>query len=156
VSIQPVTSEIASNLGLKELNGVLVSSVTPGSAADRAGVKPGDMIVAMNGQSTNNSNELRNRVAATAPGTEVTLTLFRSGSEQQVKATLGELTQESAQTQQGGGPATGGGGKFGLSVQPLTPNDAAQLGLPANTRGALVQSVEPGGPVRTRGYSPGT
>src|SRR5207244_900176 len=69
VSIQPMTSDIAANLGLKDVNGVLVSAVTPGSAADRAGVKAGDVIVAMNGQPTNNSNELRNRVAATAPGT---------------------------------------------------------------------------------------
>src|SRR4051812_38779496 len=56
VSIQPVSSDIATSLGLKDVRGVLVSSVTPGSAADKAGIKSGDVILAMNGQPTNSSN----------------------------------------------------------------------------------------------------
>jgi serine protease Do len=151
VSIQPVSSDIATSLGLKDVRGVLVSSVTPGSAADKAGIKSGDVILAMNGQPTNSSNDLRNRVAATTPGSEVTLTLFRNGSEQQVKANVGELTPESARNQQGGTPQSESGGKFGLSARPLTSDDASQLGLPPNTHGALVQSVEPGSPAADAG-----
>src|SRR6266853_50830 len=71
VSIQPVTSDIAANLGMKDVRGVLVSAVTPGSPAERAGIKTGDLILALNGQPTNSSNELRNRIAGTSPGTEV-------------------------------------------------------------------------------------
>ena len=78
--------EIATGLGLKESNGVLVSGVSPGSPADRAGIKTGDVITAINGQSTNDGNDLRNRIASTPPGTEVTLTLMRDGKERQVKA----------------------------------------------------------------------
>src|SRR5207245_1024687 len=66
VTIQPVTSDIATSLGFKEARGVLVSGVTPGSPAERAGIKTGEVILAMNGQATNNANELRNRVAGTA------------------------------------------------------------------------------------------
>jgi S1-C subfamily serine protease len=155
VSIQPVTSDIAASLGLKDVRGVLVSSTGPGSAAERAGIKAGDVIVALNGQATNNSNELRNRIAAMAPGTEVTLTVFRNGSEQQMKATLGELTPESAQNSTGGGQEPTGGGKFGLSVRGLTGDDAAQLGLPKTTRGAVVESVDEGGAAAEAGIQPG-
>jgi len=156
VSIQPVTSDIAANLGMKDVRGVLVSAVTPGSPAERAGVKTGDLILALNGQPTNSSNELRNRIAGTSPGTEVTLTLFRNGSEQQVKATLGDLTLESAQNRLSGSAHGGESGRqFGLSVQALTADDAAQLGLPRNTRGVLVQSVDPAGPAAEAGIQPG-
>jgi len=156
VSIQPVTSDIAANLGMKDVRGVLVSAVTPGSPAERAGIKTGDLILALNGQPTNSSNELRNRIAGTSPGTEVTLTLFRNGSEQQVKATLGDLTLESAQNRLSGSAHGGESGRqFGLSVQALTADDAAQLGLPRNTRGVLVQSVDPAGPAAEAGIQPG-
>jgi len=155
VSIQPVTSDIAASLGMKEVRGVLVSAVTPGSPAERAGIKTGDLILALNGQPTNSSNELRNRIAGTPPATEVTLTVFRNGSEQQVKATLGELTLQSAQNRLSGSGPGGSGGQFGLSVQPLTADDAAQLGLPRNTRGVLVQSVDASGPAAEAGIQPG-
>ena len=127
VGIQPVTPEIAAGLGLKESNGVLVSSVSSGSAADRAGIKAGDVITAINGQSTNDGNDLRNRIASTPPGTEVTLTLMRDGKERQVKATLGELTAEATRNQPSGGEPGVSGGQLGL--RPLTSDDAAQLGL---------------------------
>jgi serine protease Do len=156
VAIQPMTSDIAANLGLKEVRGVLVSGVTPASPAERAGLKTGDVIAAINGQPINDSNELRNRVASTAPGTDVTLTVIRNGKEQPVKAVLGELTPESARNQQSGSaPGDGGGGKLGLGVQPMTPDDAAQLGLPRNTTGLLVESVDPSGPAAEAGIQSG-
>src|SRR5206468_964490 len=81
VAIQPMTSDIAAKLGMKELRVVLVSGVTPASPAERAGLRTGDVITAINGQPINDSNELRNRVASTAPGTDVTLTVIRNGKE---------------------------------------------------------------------------
>jgi serine protease Do len=154
VTIQPVTSDMAAALGLKEARGVLVSGVAPGSPAERAGIKTGDVILALNGQPVNDGNELRNRVAGNPPGTEVTLTIFRDGKEQQVKATLGELTPEAARNKQSG-PDRGGGGQLGISVQPLTPEDAARLGLPQNTKGVLVQAIDPAGPAADAGIQPG-
>jgi serine protease Do len=153
VTIQPVTSDIAASLGMKDATGVLVSGVIPGSPADKAGIKTGDVIVALNGQATNSSNDLRNRVAAAPPGTEVTLTVLRNGKEQQMKVALGELTPEAARSQSNSGQ--GGGGGLGIGVLPLAPDDAVQLGLPRNTQGLLVQTVDPAGPAADAGIRAG-
>jgi S1-C subfamily serine protease len=76
---------------------VVVSQVQPGSAAERAGIKQGDVITALNGVAVNDPNTFRNQVASTPPGTEVTLTITRDGREQQVRATLGEFTPQAEQ-----------------------------------------------------------
>src|SRR6185503_14611258 len=128
VGIQPVTSDLAASLGLKEARGVVVNSLTPEGPAEKAGIKPGDVIVKFNGKEVNDANELRNAVAANEPGTEVSLTLLRSGNQQDVKVRLATLTPEAAQAQQPDG-AEGGSGKLGLSVRPITPEIAGQLGL---------------------------
>ncbi len=91
VSVQPVTSDIAKSVNLSEARGVIVGQVQPDSAAARGGLRQGDIITALNGEAVNESNELRNRVANTPPGTEITLTILRDGGEQQLRATLGEL-----------------------------------------------------------------
>jgi len=92
VSVQPVTTDIARSLNLPEARGVIVGEVQPNSAASRAGLKTGDIITALNSEPVNESNELRNRVANTQPGTEITLTIRREGGEQQIRATLAELS----------------------------------------------------------------
>ena len=68
VTVQPVTSDMAESLGLKQVGGAIVSSVTPGSAADHAGLKRGDVIESFNGQPVHDINTLRNRVAEAGPG----------------------------------------------------------------------------------------
>ncbi|HXG84056.1 MAG TPA: Do family serine endopeptidase [Pyrinomonadaceae bacterium] len=91
-TIEPVTTDIAKSLNMPEARGVIVGGVQPDSAAARAGLRQGDIITAFNGELVNESNELRNRVANTPPGTEITLTVLREGGEQQIRATLGELS----------------------------------------------------------------
>ena len=91
VTVQPVTSDLASNVGLVDVRGALVSSVQPGGPADRAEVRRGDVIVALNGSPISDSNALRNHIANTPPGNEITLTLFRDNREQQVRVKLAEL-----------------------------------------------------------------
>jgi len=91
VTIQSLTSEAIARLGLQNARGALVNSVVSGGPAERAGVQPGDVITAFNGNAIGDPNSLRNAVAATAPGTQVGLTLWRNGREQQVRLTLGEL-----------------------------------------------------------------
>ena len=78
----------------KDARGVLVGQVQPGSPADRAGIKKGDIITAFNGVGISDPNTLRNQIAATPPGTEVMLTILRDGQQQQVRATLGEFTPQ--------------------------------------------------------------
>jgi serine protease Do len=156
VGIQPVTNELASSLGLKDVRGILINSVTPGGPADHAGLKRGDVILKLNGKDVKDSNVLRNEVAGTAPGTDVTLTILRSGQQQDVRLKLGELTAETAraQEQQGGGGAEGGS-RLGITVTPLTPDVARQLGLRASTQGVVIESVDPSGPGGQAGLQPG-
>ena len=154
VGIQPVTSDLAASLGLKEARGILISSVTPGGPAEKAGLKMGDVILKLNGKDVNDSNELRNTVAAMPPGTEVTLTILRDGKQQDVRVRLGELTPETARgQQQGGGGDTGA--RLGISVVPLTPDLAAQLGLRRGTQGLVIQDVDPSGPAAQAGLQMG-
>jgi Do/DeqQ family serine protease len=90
-------SEPAKALGINESKGVVVAQVQPGGAADRAGLKKGDVITSFNGVEVNDPNTFRNQVAGTAPGTEVTLNILRDGREQQVRAKLGEFTPQTEQ-----------------------------------------------------------
>jgi Do/DeqQ family serine protease len=97
ITVVKVNSELAQQLKLKEAKGLMVAQVQPGGAAERAGIRKGDVITAFNGTEVTEANVFRNAVAGTPPGTEVTLTIVRDGREQQIKATLGEFT---AQTEQ--------------------------------------------------------
>jgi Do/DeqQ family serine protease len=85
VTVQPVTSDLASSLGLSDVRGALISSVQQGGPANRAGVQRGDVILALNGSPVADSNALRNQIANTEPGSEVTLTILRDKREQQIR-----------------------------------------------------------------------
>jgi serine protease Do len=155
VGIQPVTSDIASSMGLKEVRGVLINSVTPGGPADKAGLKTGDVILRLNGKDENDPNVLRNEIAGTAPGTAVTLTIMRNGQEQQLHVTLGNLSTGEAlakEQQNEGGANTS---KLGITVQPLTPGLAQQLGLRSGTQGVVVTEIDPNGPAAQAGIQQG-
>ncbi len=91
ITIRPVTADIAASMGLQDVRGALVYAVGNGSPAERAGLKPGDVITAFNGAPLNDTNSLRNSVAASQPGTEVTLTITRERQSQELRVTLGEL-----------------------------------------------------------------
>lgn len=160
VGIQTITEDLAKTLDLKENKGVIVGSITPGSAAEKAGVKRGDVITAINGEKIEDGNALRNKVAATAPGTEITLTILRDGKEQELKATLDEFQPEKAQNQtdEEGNSAPGKStqeGKLGLDLQPLTPELAKRLELPADTKGLVVTDIDPEGPAAAEGIVKG-
>ena len=156
VTVQSITSDLASSLGLVDVRGALVSSVQPGSPAERAGVRRGDVIVGFNGTPVTDSNSLRNQVASTQPGTEVTLTISRDNREQQVRVTLGEL---SANRSNAAGDNSSGGlsdtGKLGIRVEPLTPEVASRLNLPSGAQGLVVTDVDAVGPAAEAGIREG-
>jgi serine protease Do len=159
VFVQAVTEEIAQSMGLKEARGVIIGSVQKGSAAEKAGLKSGDVITAFNGNAVSDANELRNLVAATQPGTDAALTILREGREQQLKVTLGELTASSdggsRDEGEGGGGEQSEGGKLGLIVVPLTPEIASRLHLPEDKQGLVVNGVDPSGPAAEAGIQQG-
>ena len=94
IVVLEIPSEEATKLGVTQGPGVVVYQVQSGSGADRAGLRQGDVITGLNGQPVTDPNTFRNAIAATPPGTEVTLTVKRGGNEQQVRATLGEFTPQ--------------------------------------------------------------
>jgi serine protease Do len=157
ITVRRVDSDLAASLGMSEAKGVLVNSVRPGSAAERAGIHQADVITAIDGSPTNDTNAFRNRIASMAPGTEVTLTVLRDNREQKIRATLGEFSPETAQAgqQNDTAPNAQGGGKLGVSVVPLTPEIAEQLNLRPGTQGVVVDSVDPAGPAVTAGIQRG-
>ena len=155
---QDVTADIAQSLGLRDVRGVIVRSVQPGSAAERAGLRRGDVITALNGQPVTDSNSFRNRIAGTQPGGEVTLTVTREGREQQLRATLAELpATANAREREGGGNTPGAqpSGRLGITAEPLTPETARQMELPVNTQGLVVTAVDPDGPAADAGLRQG-
>jgi serine protease Do len=155
VAVQYINSDLASSLGLKEVKGVLVNSVNSAGPADRAGLKSGDVILRFNSTPINDVNALRNTVASSSPGTDVTLDILRNGKEQQLHVKLGEFNPK-------GNPATNDSsdngnqsGHLGIQAEPLTPELAAQLGVPRNTQGLVVDSVDPAGPAAQADIQPG-
>jgi len=156
VGVQSMTSDLAAGLGIKGVRGVVINSVVSGGPADRAGLKTGDVITAINGVPVNDSNALRNTIASTAPGTDLTLTVLRNGSEHQIHAKLGELTADNARGSSG---SSGGGssdsGRLGLSLTPLTPEIASQLGIRRGAQGVVVDSVDPNGAAARAGIEEG-
>jgi serine protease Do len=153
VTVQNVTSDIASSLKLADVRGALISGVEPGGAAARAGLRQGDVVVALDGEKLSDSNALRNRIAATRPGTKVALEVVRDGSTQTLQATLDELKPARAQAgSRDDESATGG---YGLTVAPLTPDMAKELELTKRNDGVVVQNVDPDGPGAAAGLQQG-
>ena len=99
VTVQPMTSDLAASLGLKQTTGAIVSSVQSGSAADHAGVKRGDVIKSFNGQDVQDTNTLRNRVASATPGSNAALVVIRDGSERTLTVKLDEVAASTERAQ---------------------------------------------------------
>ncbi|MCK0510097.1 DegQ family serine endoprotease [Aromatoleum buckelii] len=130
VTIQSMTRELAQSFGLAEPKGALVSNVEAGSAADKAGIKAGDVVLGVNGTQIEDSGDLPRIIGDKRPGTEVKLELWRDGRTRTVTATLGEMRSEAVAEGRGepGGPqGEDAGGKLGLVIRPLTAEEAAQL-----------------------------
>ena len=118
-----------------------------GGPADEAGLRQGDVIEALNGRPVSDSNELRNSIAATAPGTSVELTVRRDGQSVDVTATLGEVESRTADRLDAGEPDASGG--LGLALAPITPEDTERLG--EDVSGLMVADVLPGSPAERAG-----
>jgi serine protease Do len=154
VAIQPVTREIADSLGLKRAEGALVADVSKGGPAEKAGLRPGDVILRFNGQTVDDTHRLPGLVADTKIGSTAELAIYREGHEQTIKAEVALLRPQEAANRHPEAPASEPG-SLGLVLSPLTPETRAELGLDANEQGVLVRGVDPASDAADRGIAPG-
>lgn len=160
VNIQNLTDDMSKALGISTTEGVLISGVQSGSSAEKAGLKRGDVITAINGEKVEDRNVLRNKVAGTQPGTEIKLSILRDGKEEEITATLDEVkSPENAGGQDSDQPGKPSGnsenGKLGVTLTPVTPQLAKQFNLPSDSEGMVVSNVDPNGVAATAGVARG-
>jgi Do/DeqQ family serine protease len=145
VTIGPVTQELAQQFKVPDTSGAFVQDVSKGGPADRAGVKPGDLIRKFNGRNINDASDLLAMVASVDPGSEVTLAILRNGEPLSLKAKLDERAANlGLKASERKAPSEGT--LRGISVQELTPGVRKQLELPADVHGVVVGNVDPSSP----------
>lgn len=136
VTIQEVTQALAQNFGLKSPAGALVSSVQKDSAAAKAGIEPGDVIVKFNGKEINGSADLPPLVSSLKPNTQATLEVWRDGKSRQVAVTVGAIEDKAVVA--ANDKADLGKARLGIAVRPLLPEEMRDGSLP---NGLVVQDV---------------
>ena len=138
VVIDGVSRQLAQALGLGSARGALVSAVQKGGAADAAGVRPGDIITAVDGHEVQRASDLPRLVGAIHPGTRVALQVFRLGSSTSLQVTVGSWSDK-APVAAPGKPSAAARSPLGVGVVDLNQEQLAQLGLRG---GVLVESVD--------------
>ena len=151
VQIQNVDRDSAKALGLPRSGGALVNSVSPDSAAEKAGVKVGDVILAFNGNEVVGSSDLPPLVGLTPPGTKAQLSVFRNGKTMEMPIVVGELPQDSS-AKTSASPKAATGNKLGLVVEDLTAEQRQQLSL--KNEGVVITRVD-GTAARRAALQPG-
>jgi serine protease Do len=143
VMIQDLTPDLANAFKLDRTTGALVGDVTPGSPADKAGLKSGDVIVAMNGQPIADATQLKLRVAEAGPSTNVQFTINRNGETQTIDASLGQLPGEKLAKAKFDRSTARKESLAGVGVADLDRNTREQLNVPDEVKGAVITEVEP-------------
>jgi serine protease Do len=127
--------------------GITISSVVPGSPAERAGLKVGDTIVSVDGKTVKNGDELVNDIANRKPGSKVALGYYRSGKKDQADVTVADraklFASQLGNEEEGGPSSAPKQSKLGVNVRDLTPEMADRLNVPSG-QGVIVQDVKPG------------
>jgi serine protease Do len=150
VQIQPVTSEVADALGLKQAAGALVTEPQSGSPAEKAGVKAGDVITSLDGAAVKDSRELAQKIGTMSPGSSVKLGIIRDGNSQTIDVTLSLMQNQQradaspGSDQQDGAPSP----RLGLSIAPARTAGAGDQGV-------VVTAVDPDGPAAETGIKVG-
>ncbi|MBS0302205.1 MAG: PDZ domain-containing protein, partial [Proteobacteria bacterium] len=131
VTIQQVNQDFADSFKLPKPEGALVAQVTKGSAADKAGLKPGDVILSANGQTIVDSGDLPASIALAKPGEKLHMNIWRDGHNDEITATLQGTKASGDETAQSG---QADGGKLGLALRPLQPQEQRE----AHVKGGLL------------------
>jgi serine protease Do len=156
--IQDVTPALAKAFKVPDTGGAVIREVEPGSPAARAGLQPGDVVVAVDNTPVPDSNSFKLRVSRTPPGTPLHMKVLRDGSPRDITVTPIKRPETTAKEQGSDNTAPEGGTPTalrGLAVDNLTPDIALQLRLPANVTGVVVTDVEPGSPAADAGVRSG-
>jgi serine protease Do len=154
---QELTPDMAKEFNISNGHGVLVAQVEPNTPAAKAGLKVGDVITEVNGNSVEDANSFRLQVANFSPGSTVHLKVARSGQTVEVPVTLSEYNME-ANNAAGEGVVPGAGEKgalSGVSVQAITPELRSQLQLPEGTSGVVITEAEDDSPAAAAGLQAG-
>lgn len=144
VVIQEVTPDMAEAVGVKE--GVIIAQVMPSSPAEKAGLKVGDVVIAIDGEKVSSVRDLQLRVMRTPPGKEITLTVIRNGKEENIKVKVEAMPEETRISQ--AGPSAQ---DVGLLLRDLTPDEERRIGV----KGVYVSGVMPGSLAYQSGIRPG-
>jgi len=142
IALQEVTQDLAQSFNLKDPKGALVAAVTEGSPAARAGLRPGDVIVAYSDKPINDSRDLPPLVGSTQPGKEVALAVLREGKEKQLEVKVGELPTDDKGRLALNGAVEDGGTRLNIVVADL--NTGNRKGQDKSGTGVLVRQVGPG------------
>ena len=135
VQIQDVNQALANSFGLPKPQGALISGVEPGSPAEKAGLKSGDVVLGVNGKEINQLSELSGAIAATKPGNNARLQVWRDGKSRDVDVKVAELVEpQKIATNSNSAGDSQTSAKLGLTVRELNPEERAQL----KTEGGLV------------------
>jgi serine protease Do len=153
VEAQEVKGATARALHLSDNSGALLAGLQGDGPAAHAGLQPGDVIQAVNGQKIANPRELALNVAGIKPGDDAHLTVLHDGQSKDVALKVGQMpNEEIARNEQGNARH---GDQLGLALAPLSPDMRGQLDVPDGTRGAVVRGVQPGSPAEQAGLQPG-
>ncbi|MDU1346630.1 MAG: DegQ family serine endoprotease [Eikenella corrodens] len=136
VVIQEVNYDLAKSFGLQAANGALISQVTPGGPADKAGLQPGDIVQSVNDENVKASSDLPVLVGMMPPGTQLTLGIWRNGKREEVQVTLGSSNTGSTDAGNQSGSGTNADNGSGFS------SDLTGLQLRSQGQGLLVLQVE--------------
>jgi serine protease Do len=154
VSIQGLTPELAEHFGLENDSGVLISAVTPGDPAEKAGIKAGDIIIEFNGKEIEELAQLPRSVAITPKGTKVKVKVLRDGKALSLFVTVGERADDTVagkESESGEETET----LLGITVKEITPGIAEKLGLAEKDKGIVISEVVNSGPAAMAGLRRG-
>jgi len=152
VQVQPVTSGIAQSLGMKKAEGALVDEAEPDTPAAKAGLLPGDVITAVNGNAIKDSGALAREISMMAPDSSVKLDVLRKGEAKSLTVTLATMPSQTSKQANASEPENGsarGVPHLGLSVAPA--GDVAGAG----SKGVVVTAIDPDGPAAEHGLQSG-
>lgn len=158
--LQDVDPGLARAFKIPNNSGVVITKIDPNTPAEKAGLKEGDVVTQVNGQSVVDVQGLRNTIASMAPGATANMHIYRNGNPSDVRVTLGERPAdlEARNSRQNRGANPGGGthsGLEGVSVDDITSDVAQQLQLPKGATGAVVTDVDESSAAAEAGLRPG-